>query len=77
MTVSCYHVKRITDWECVHQLIRALETGGEAETATLITKLGSRADTARELAYRLYTICERKMRPAVVIFYIALVQAWP
>lgn len=68
---------RFTHWEAVHQLIRALEGGGEAAAATLAAKLGSRADAARELAYRLYTVCERKKRAAEALSYNALVQSWP
>ena len=32
---------------------------------------------ARELAYRLYTICERKKRAQEALSYNALVQSWP
>ena len=45
---------RLTVWEMVHQLIRALESGGDAAAATLVTQLGAKAETARKLAYRLY-----------------------
>ncbi len=69
--------RRLTAWESVHQLIRALETGGEAGAAELAAKLGSQAETARELAYRLYTLCERKKRAAEALSYNALVQSWP
>ena len=68
---------RLTAWEIVHQLIRALEGGGEAPAAELVGKLGSKAEAARELAYRLYTICERKKRPADALSYNGLVQSWP
>jgi putative DNA methylase len=67
---------RVTHWEAVHHLIRVLETGGEMQAADLAAKLGSRADVARELAYRLYTICERKKRPDEAFAYNALVQSW-
>jgi putative DNA methylase len=70
--------KRITAWEMVHQLIRALEVGGESAAASLVAKLGAKAEVARELAYRLYnTIAERKKRPAEALSYNALVQSWP
>ncbi len=69
--------KRFTVWELVHQLIRALETGGEGAAAKLVAKLGSKAEVARELAYRLYTICERKKRAQEALSYNALVQSWP
>ncbi|WP_322815094.1 hypothetical protein [Chloroflexus sp.] len=60
----------------MHQLIRVLETGGEMATAMLLTKLGSRAEVARELAYRLYNICERKKWADEALSYNALVQSW-
>jgi len=68
---------RLTVWEIVHHLIRVLEAEGEAGAANLVAKLGSKADVARELAYRLYTICERKKRAKEALSYNALVQSWP
>jgi putative DNA methylase len=68
---------RLTAWEVVHQLIRALESGGEGATAALVAKLGAKAEIARELAYRLYTVCERKKRAAEALSYNGLVQSWP
>jgi putative DNA methylase len=68
---------RLNAWEIVHQLIRALEAGGESAAASLVGKLGTKAEIARELAYRLYTIAERKKRPADALSYNALVQSWP
>jgi putative DNA methylase len=67
---------RFTAWEIVHQLIRALSMGEEA-TAALVAKLGTKAATARELAYQLYSVCERKKRTAEALAYNALVQSWP
>ena len=68
---------RLTAWEIVHHLIRSLEAGGEAATALLVAKLGSKAEVSRELAYRLYTVCERRKRAAEALSYNALVQSWP
>jgi putative DNA methylase len=68
---------RLTAWESVHQLIRALEAGGEAAAAELVAKLGAKAEVARELCYRLYTLCERKKRAPEALSYNALVQSWP
>lgn len=67
--------KRLTVWETTHHLIRALNTG-EAAAAALATKLGSAAEPARELAYRLYAVCERRKRSTEAQDYNALVQAW-
>ncbi|KAB8139623.1 DUF1156 domain-containing protein [Chloroflexia bacterium SDU3-3] len=66
---------RLTVWEMVHHLVRAL-AAGEGAAASLLATLGPRADTARELAYRLYTICERKKRAAEALAYNGLVQSW-
>jgi putative DNA methylase len=68
---------RLTTWKTVHQLIRALEAGGEGAAGSLVAKLGSNAVIARELAYRLYTIAERKKRAAEALSYNGLVQSWP
>lgn len=67
---------RLTVWETVHHLIRTLNQG-ESVAATLAAHLGSRAEVARELAYRLYSICERKKRAQEALAYNALVQSWP
>ena len=61
----------------MHQLIRALKAGGESAAAVLVAKLGTKSEIARELAYRLYTLCERKKRAAEALSYNALVQSWP
>jgi len=68
---------RLTAWEIVHQLIRVLASGGEGAAAGLVAKLGAKAEVARELAYRLYTLCERKKRAAEALAYNGLVQSWP
>jgi len=69
--------KRLTVWEMVHHLIRALESHGEKAASVILKKLGSKAEAARELCYRLYTICERKKRSNEAMAYNGLVQSWP
>lgn len=68
---------RLTVWEMVHHLIRVIEAEGEAAAATLVAKLGSKAETSRELCYRLFTLCERKKRANEAMAYNGLVQSWP
>ncbi len=68
---------RLTAWETVHHLIRALDSGGELAAAALLAKLGTNAEIARELCYRLYIMCERKKRSAEALAYNGLVQSWP
>jgi len=68
---------RLTAWEVVHHLIRVLEANGEAAAAELARRLGTKAEPARELAYRLYAVCERKKRAQEALSYNGLVQSWP
>lgn len=67
---------RLTAWEIVHQLVRTLSIG-EAAAAELVAKLGPKAEVGRELAYRLYNICERRKRSQDALAYNGLVQSWP
>ena len=67
----------LTVWEMVHQIIRVLDVGGEKAAADLVARLGTRAETARELCYRLFALCERKKRSTEAIAYNSLVQSWP
>ena len=68
---------RLTAWEMVHHLVRVLEANGEGATAELAARLGAKAEVARELCYRLYTLCERKKRAAEALSYNSLVRSWP
>ena len=69
--------KRLTVWEATQHLIKRLDQAGESAAAALIAKLGATADQARVLAYRLYTICERKGWAEEARAYNGLVIAWP
>ncbi len=68
---------RRTVWEMVHHLIRVHNQTGEGGAAALLAKLRADAEPARELAYRLYRICEQKNRAQEALGYNALVQSWP
>ena len=67
---------RLTTWEAVHHLIRVLDARAETGAAELASKLGGTAEAARELCYRLYTLCERKKRAAEALDYNRLVESW-
>jgi len=69
--------KSLTVWETVHHLIRVLESQGEQGAAELSAKLGVAATVVRELAYRLFSICDRKKWAQEALAYNALVQSWP
>ena len=68
---------RLTVWEMTQHLIRVLESGGESAAGELAAKLGGQSEAARDLAYRLYVVGERKRRTADALAYNGLVQSWP
>ena len=68
--------RRATAWEAVQYLVRSLAEGGERAAAELYARLGGLADPARELAYRLFQIAEKKGRTEEAIAYNGLVTSW-
>ena len=68
--------RRLTVWEMTQHLLRRLDDG-ELAAAALARQLGSNSQVARDLAYRLYLICERKKWSQEGQAYNALVVAWP
>ncbi|MFZ4535583.1 DUF1156 domain-containing protein [Propionivibrio sp.] len=63
-------------WEALHQLIRALNSQGESAAGALLARMPARAEPMRALAYRLYTLCERKGWAEEARAYNELVTAW-
>ena len=68
---------RVQAWLALHHLVRVHDASGESAAASLVRDLGGVAETARELAYRLYAIAERTKRAREALWYNALVQSWP
>jgi putative DNA methylase len=68
--------RRIPVWEATQRLIGILLTDGESAASDLLARLGGLGDTARDLAYRLYGIAERKGWTDEARAYNALVVAW-
>ncbi len=71
--------KRRTIWEMSHHLLRLYyyEKAGDEATADLLRKLGAEGEVARDLAYRLFNICEKKKLSQEAQGYNALVLGWP
>lgn len=63
-------------WEITQHLVRVLETEGETATAKLLTGLGSAAEDAKSLAYRLFSIAESKGWSEEARAYNALIMSW-
>lgn len=69
-------VARLPVWEALHQLIRALNQDGESAAGALLSRMPAQAEPIRALAYRLYTLCERKGWADDARAYNELVTAW-
>ncbi len=71
--------RRLTIWETTHHLVRlyVYEQAGDEATAALLRRTGSRGEIARELAYRLFNVCDKKKRSQGAQAYNALVLGWP
>jgi putative DNA methylase len=63
-------------WEALHQLIRALKQGGESASGALLAVLVGKAEAVRQLAYRLYTLCERLGQAEDARAYNELITSW-
>ena len=66
-------------WAMTHQLLRLYHYGqaGDVATAKLLHKVGPEGEVARELAYRLFNIAEKKKLSQEAQGYNALVLGWP
>jgi putative DNA methylase len=67
-----------TVWECVQHTARILraEDGGAEAAAKLVAAMGTKAEDARALAYRLYEIASQKSWAAEALVYNELAQEW-
>jgi putative DNA methylase len=67
---------RLPVWEALHQLIRALKQNGESASGALLAAIGGKAEAVRQLAYRLYTLCERLGQADDARAYNELITSW-
>ena len=68
---------KITVWAATQHMIRELQDGGgNLGAANLLAQLGNIGEAARDLAYRLYNICDRKGWAAEGVAYNSLVSSW-
>ncbi|WP_343741507.1 DUF1156 domain-containing protein [Herbaspirillum huttiense] len=68
---------RLPIWEACHHLIRLLSHQGETEAGRLLARIHEKAEPIRALAYRLYTLCERKGWAEEARAYNELIISWP
>lgn len=64
-------------WEACHQMIRRLNNSGESAAGELLAKMPEKGEAIRQLAYHLYTLCERKKWAEEARAYNELIGSWP
>jgi putative DNA methylase len=70
--------ERVSVWEVVVRLARTLDEGGAEEAAQLMAGAGQRVDldAAKELAYLLYSICEKRRWTQTALLFNGLGTSW-
>jgi putative DNA methylase len=67
---------RLPVWEVLHRLIRALRTSSETRAGQILAAVAHKGEPTRQLAYRLYTLCERNGWAEDARAYNELVTSW-
>ncbi|HQX53071.1 MAG TPA: hypothetical protein PLR25_24335, partial [Planctomycetaceae bacterium] len=67
---------RLPVWKTLHQLIRVFSTEGESKAGSVLAAVQSQTEAARQLAYRLYTLCERANLAEDARAYNELITSW-
>ena len=67
---------RVPAWEACHHMIRALNQDGESGAGALLARMPDQGEQIRQLAYHLYTLCERKNRAEDARAYNELIVSW-
>jgi len=63
-------------WEALHHMIRVLNEKSESDAGSLLARMPERGESIRQLAYHLYTLCERKNWAEDARAYNELISAW-
>lgn len=63
-------------WEACHQMIRRLNNQGESAAGELLAKMPEKGESIRQLAYHLYTLCDRKKWAEEARAYNELIGSW-
>lgn len=63
-------------WEALHHLVRTHQNNGDISAGALLAKMPDSSASIRQLAYRLYTLCERKGWAEDARPYNELITSW-
>jgi putative DNA methylase len=69
--------RRTPVWEVAQHLVKRLEESGEQSAAELLRSVGGLGDVGRDLAYRMFAVCERKKWTKEALAFNSLVVSWP
>lgn len=67
---------RLPAWEVLHRLIQVFRTEGESGAGKVLASVAAKAEPTRQLAYRLYTLCERAGRAEDARAYNEIITSW-
>jgi putative DNA methylase len=67
---------RLPVWEGLHQLIRVFKSEGEAGAGAILAAVQAKGEATRQLAYRLYTVCERAGWAEDARAYNEIITSW-
>jgi len=68
--------ERLPIWEALHHLIRVFKTEGESGAGAVLAAVQAKAEATRQLAYRLYTLCERAGWAEDARAYNEIITSW-
>ncbi|WP_374109743.1 hypothetical protein [Thiolapillus sp.] len=63
-------------WEALHHMIRRLNEDGESAAGELLARMPEKGEPLRQLAYHLYTLCERNRWAEDARAYNELIGVW-
>ena len=67
---------RLPIWEVLHQMIRVLKRQSENDAGAVLAAVQSKTEATRQLAYRLYTLCERAGWAEDARAYNEIITSW-
>lgn len=67
---------RLPVWEALHRLIQVFRMEGESGAGKMLASVADKAEATRQLAYRLYTLCERAGWAEDARGYNEIVTSW-
>ena len=67
---------RLPVWEVLHHLIRVFKADGETGAGKVLSVVAAKAEATRQLAYRLYTLCERAGWAEDARAYNEIITSW-